>query len=86
MAHKMTEYCRESENLTICHVGAHKCPLKLDTNKHSKQVRDVVLRNSGLGTCGIQQAAVSQACDSPTLTQGLRRLKLPMKRIKTKTL
>ena len=51
---KMTEYCRESESLTIYHIGMHKCLLKLDTNKYSKQVRDEVLRNSGLGTCVIQ--------------------------------
>ena len=28
---KMTEYCRESEGLTVYHIGAHKCPLKQDT-------------------------------------------------------
>ena len=80
-AHKMTEYYRESESLTIYHIGAHKCPLKPDTNKYSKQVRDAVLRNSDLGVHGIQQAEVHQACadgdikrcekepcDSPTLT------------------
>ena len=48
-AHKMTEYCRESKHLTVYHIGAHKCPLKLDTMKYRKQVRDAVLRNSGLG-------------------------------------
>ena len=47
--HKMTEYCRESESLTVYHLGAHKCPLKPDTIKYRKQVRDAVLRNSGLG-------------------------------------
>ena len=54
----MTEYCREYENLTIYHIGAHKCPLKPDTNKYNKQVRDAVLRNSGVGACGIQRAEV----------------------------
>ena len=47
--HEMTEYCRESESLTVYHICAHKCPLKPDTNKYRKQVRDAVLRNSGLG-------------------------------------
>ena len=29
-AHEMTEYCRESETLTVYHMGVHKCPLKKD--------------------------------------------------------
>ena len=29
-AHKMTEYCRESEILTVYQTGSHKCPLKKD--------------------------------------------------------
>ena len=33
---KVTEYCRESESLTIYHIGAHKCPLKADKNKYRK--------------------------------------------------
>ena len=48
-AHKMTEYCWESESLTVYHQSAHKCPLKPDTIKYGKQVRDVLLRNCGLG-------------------------------------
>ena len=52
----MTEYCRESENLTIYHVGLHKYLLKPD--KYRKQVRGLVLRNSGLGAHYIQQAEV----------------------------
>ena len=57
----MTKYWRESESLTTYHVGAYKYPLKADINKYSKQVRDVVLRNSGPGACGIQQVEVGQA-------------------------
>ena len=57
----MTEYCRESESLTVYYIGTHKCPLKPHTIKYSKQVRDAVLRNSGLGAQGIQQAEVGQA-------------------------
>ena len=57
----MTKYCRESENLTIYHIGALKCPLKPDINKNTKQVRNVVLRNSGLGAHGIQQDEVGEA-------------------------
>ena len=44
---KMTEYYRESESLTVSHIGAHKCPLKQDTNIYRKQVRETVLRNRG---------------------------------------
>ena len=51
---------RESESLTIYHIGVHKCPLKPNINKYSHQVRDAVLRNSGLGTCSSQQAEVGQ--------------------------
>ena len=40
---KMTEYCRQCESLTVYHMGAHKCPLKPDTIKYRKQVRDAVL-------------------------------------------
>ena len=29
---KMTEYCRESETLTVYHIGVHKCPLKKTQN------------------------------------------------------
>ena len=57
----MTDYCRESESLTVYHIGAHKCPLKPDTKIYRKQVRDAVLRNSGLGAQGIQQTEVGQA-------------------------
>ena len=57
----MTEYCRESESLTVYHIGAHKCPLKPDTKIKRKQVREAVLRNRGLGAQGIQQAKVGQA-------------------------
>ena len=60
-AQKITEYCRESESFTICHIGAYKCLPKPDTNKYRHQVRDAVLRNSGLGAHGIHQAEVDQA-------------------------
>ena len=45
----MTEYCRESETLTVYHIGVHKCHLKKDTKIYRKQVREVVLQNRGLG-------------------------------------
>ena len=54
----MTEYCREPETLIIYHIGAHKCPLKPDTNECYKQVTDQVLRNSA---CDIQLAKGNQA-------------------------
>ena len=58
---KMTEYCWESETLTVYHVGVHKCHLKKDTKIYKKQVREAVLQNRGLGDRGIQQAEVGQA-------------------------
>ena len=70
---KMTEYCRESESLTIYHIHVYKCPLKPDTNKYNKQVRDAVLRNSGLGTCGIQQAKVGQVVAPSDIKEAWRR-------------
>ena len=42
-AHKMTEYCLESETLTVYHVVVHKCHLKKDTKIYKKQVREMVL-------------------------------------------
>ena len=60
-ASKMTEYCRESESFTIYHICVYKHLFKPDKNKYSKQVRDVMLRNSGLVTHGIQQTEVGQA-------------------------
>ena len=45
---KMTEYYRESETLTVYHIGVHKCPLKKDKKIYRKQVRDAVFRNRGL--------------------------------------
>ena len=72
-ARKITEYCRESEILTIYHIGGCKCPLTPNTNKYSHQVRDAVLRNSGLGTCGIQQAEVDQAVAAGDIKEAQRR-------------
>ena len=69
----MTEYCRESESLTIYYIGTHKCPLKPDTNKYSKQVRDAVLMNSGIGAHGIQQAEVGQAVANSDTKETQRR-------------
>ena len=45
----MTEYCRESESLTVYHIGVHKCLLKQDTKIYRKQVRDAFIRNRGIG-------------------------------------
>ena len=36
---KMTEYCRESETLTVYHIGIHKCPLKKNTKNIQKAVQ-----------------------------------------------
>ena len=70
---KMTEYCRESEILTVYHIGVHKCPLKKDSKIYRKQVRDVVLRNKGLGAQGIQQAGVDQAVAKGDIQEVQRR-------------
>ena len=42
---------------------------KSDINKYSHQIRDAVLRNSGLGTCGIQQAEMGQAVATSDIKQ-----------------
>ena len=60
-AGKMTECCRESGNLTIYHIDAHKCLVKPNMKKYRLQVREAVLRNSGLGMHAIQQAEVGDA-------------------------
>ena len=70
---KKTEHHRESESLTIYHVGVHKCLLKPNINKNILQVREAVLRNSGLGTCGIQQAEVGQAVAASDIKEAWRR-------------
>ena len=72
-AHKMTEYCRESESLTVYHIGAHKCPLKQDTKIYRKQVKDAVLRNRGLGAWGIQQVEVGQVVVNSDIREAQRR-------------
>ena len=69
----MTEYSRDSESLIIYHIGAHKCPLKPDTNKYSKQVRDAALGNSSLGAYDIQQAEVGQAVANSDIREAQRR-------------
>ena len=69
----MTDYCRESESLTIYHIDAQKCPLKSGTNKYRKQDRDAVLRNSGLGAQGIQLADVGQAVANSDIKEAWRR-------------
>ena len=70
---KISEYCRESVSLTVYHIGACKCPLKPDTVKYRKQVRDAVLRNSCLGPQGIQQAEVGQAFPDGDIREAWRR-------------
>ena len=57
-AWKITEYCKESEILTIYHICVHSCLSKPNTKKYRHQVREAFLRNSGLGACAIQQAGV----------------------------
>ena len=69
----MTEYCRESETLTVYHVGVHKCHLKKDTKIYQKQVREAVLWNRGLGAQGIQQAEVGQAVADRDIPGGIQR-------------
>ena len=69
----MTEYCWESETLTVYHVGVHKCHLKKDTKIYKKQVREAVLPNRGLGVQGIQRAEVGQAVADGDIQEAQRR-------------
>ena len=81
----MTEYCRESESLTVYHIGTDKCPLKQEMKIYRKQVRDAVLRNRGLGTQGIQQAEVGQAvADNDIMEAPRRAMQLSFANIRTK--
>ena len=57
----MTEYCRETEVLSIHHIAVYKCLLKPNIKKYRLQARDAVVRNGGLGVCGIQQAELGEA-------------------------
>ena len=70
---KMTEYCLESETLTVYHVGVHKCHLKKDTKIYKKQVSKVVLQNRGLSAGCIQQAEVGQAVADGDIWEAQRR-------------
>ena len=54
----------------------HRCTqvsTETNTNKYSLQVREAVLRNSSLGTSGIQQADVSQALAPADIKEAQRR-------------
>ena len=70
---KMREYCRESEILTIYHIGIHRCLPKPNTKKYRHQVRETVLRNSSLGACVIQQAEVGGAVATGNIQEAWRR-------------
>ena len=69
----MTEYCRESEILTVFHIGTHSSPPKPNTKKYRHQVREAVPRNSGLGECAIQQAEVGQAVVTGDILEACKR-------------
>ena len=73
MEHKLTEYCRKSESLTIYHIGVHRCLPKPVTHKYSKQIRNAVPRNSGVDTCDIQQAEVGQVVAMGDIKEAGRR-------------
>ena len=60
-AWKMKEYCRESETLTVYHLGMYMCLPKPNTMKYRSLVREAVLRNSGIVACVIQQAEMGEA-------------------------
>ena len=56
----MTQYCRESEFLTIYYTGTQICLPKPNTKKCRHQVLNAVLTNSGLGSGAIQQAEMGE--------------------------
>ena len=72
-AHKMTEYCRESETLTVYHIGMHKCPLK----KRHKNIQKVGERSSALkqrfGCLRHSTAEVGQAVANGDIREAQRR-------------
>ena len=76
----MTEYCRESEIVTVYHIGAPKYPLK-KTQKYTENRSEMqcsvtevwVLEAFNRLKCG------EESCDSLMLTECLRRLKSPRK-------
>ena len=69
----MAEYCRESEILTIYHIGTHKCLLRQNTKEYRLWVIDAVLKNSGLAVCSIQQAEVGEAVAAGDIQEAQRR-------------
>ena len=50
-------YHRLSEVLVVYHLGEHLCP-KQNTKEYKRSVKEVVVRNSIVGTHTIQQAEV----------------------------
>ena len=66
-------FSKESEILTIYHIGTHRCLLKPNTKIYRPQVREAVLRNSGLGVCGIQQSEVGEAVATTDIKEEWRR-------------
>ena len=61
---KNDRYCSESDSLTIYCLGVHKFLLTPNTKNYRLQVREAVLRNSSLGTHGIQQIKMGQLSDT----------------------
>ena len=72
-AWKVREYCRELGILTIYHMDTYKYLLKPNTKKNRLQLREAVLRNSGLGTHGIQQAEVKEAFAAGDIKEAQRK-------------
>ena len=59
--------------LTIYHLGTHKCELKPNTKIYTIQVREAVLRNSGLSVCSIHQLEVDEAVAASDIQEVWRR-------------
>ena len=58
---KMTEHCRESEILTVYHIGEHRHLPKSNTKQYRSLIQEAVLKNNGLGASTSQQIEVGKA-------------------------
>ena len=72
---KMTDYCRESEILTVYHLGTHTSLPIPNTKRYRSLAREAVLRNSGLGACSIQQMEMGGAVAAGDIQEAWRRAK-----------
>ena len=67
------EYFRVPEILTVQHLGKYMCLPKPNTKKYNRQVRETVIRNSGVGIHSIHQAKVGEAAAEGDIWEAWRR-------------